>query len=99
MAHSPVRSDTARQRLRRLLSTEPATARELSQKAGLSEKDVLAHLPYLARSLDREGVSLVMIPARCMRCGFTFEARPDRARPSRCPECKGERVLAARFGL
>jgi predicted Zn-ribbon and HTH transcriptional regulator len=95
----PPRSKTARARLRGALSAEPLSARELSQQVGLSEKEVLEHLVHVARSLEAEGNALHILPARCKSCGFAFEADLARARPSRCPKCKAERIEAARFGL
>lgn len=95
----PPRTETARMSLRDALSDEPQNARELSQRASLSEKEVLEHLPHLARSLSAEGRVLGILPARCKSCSFHFEADIGRARPSRCPKCKSERIEAARFSL
>ena len=93
------RSETARARLRDVLGPEPQSARELSQRASLSEKEVLEHLPHLARSLAAEDRELGILPARCKSCSFHFEPDLSRARPSRCPKCKSERIEAARFSL
>jgi predicted Zn-ribbon and HTH transcriptional regulator len=95
----PERFETARQRLREALGAEPRSARELSQLVGLRDKEVLEHLAHLERSLEASGEALVILPARCKSCGFRFEAELSRARPSRCPECKAERIEAARFGV
>lgn len=95
----PERSETARARLRDVLAPEPQSARELSQRASLSDKEVIEHLKHLAQSLAAEGQKLGILPARCKRCGFHFEAELARARPSRCPQCKSERIEAARFSL
>jgi predicted Zn-ribbon and HTH transcriptional regulator len=95
----PQRTETARARLRDVLGQEPQSARELSQRASLSEKEVLEHLPHLCRSLTAEGRELGILPARCKSCGFHFEPELSRARPSRCPKCKSERIEAARFSL
>ena len=99
MTSPPNRTETARQRLRDALSAAPLTARELSQKAGLAEKEVIEHLSHLAQSLAHSPTPLGIVPARCRACGFLFEARPERARPGRCPKCKHERIQAARFGV
>ncbi len=93
------RLETARQALRHALSAEPRTARELSGMTSFSEKDVVAHLEHLERSLEAEGTPLSILPARCFRCGFEFRARERFRRPGRCPECKSERVQPPRFFL
>jgi predicted Zn-ribbon and HTH transcriptional regulator len=95
----PVRDETPRQRLRSLLCDAPLSARELSRDAGLAERDVLEHLSHLVRSLQAEGCELEVTPARCKQCGFRFEPRVQRARPGRCPECRSERIEAARFRI
>jgi predicted Zn-ribbon and HTH transcriptional regulator len=95
----PVRTETARARLLDALSSEPLSARELSQRASLSEKEILEHLPHVVRSLTAQGSGLGILPARCKGCSFHFEAELSRARPSRCPKCKSERIEAARFSL
>lgn len=95
----PARTETARARLLDALSPEPLNARELSQRASLSEKEILEHLPHVVRSLAAEGRALGILPARCKSCDFHFEAEVSRARPSRCPKCKSERIEAARFSL
>jgi predicted Zn-ribbon and HTH transcriptional regulator len=95
----PARDETPRQRLRSLLCDEPLSARELSRDAGLAEREVLEHLSHLARSLQAEGSQLEVTPARCKGCGFAFEPRVERARPGRCPVCRGERIEAARFRI
>ncbi len=95
----PARTETARARLLAAIAAEPQSARELSQRVGLSEKEILEHLPHLARSLAAAGRTLGILPARCKSCGFHFEPQLARARPSRCPDCKSERIEAARFAL
>jgi predicted Zn-ribbon and HTH transcriptional regulator len=95
----PARTETARARLLDALSSEPLNTRELSQRASLSEKEILEHLPHVVRSLAAQGRVLGILPARCKGCSFHFEAELSRARPSRCPKCKSERIEAARFSL
>jgi predicted Zn-ribbon and HTH transcriptional regulator len=95
----PARTETARARLLDALTPEPQSARDLSQRVSLSDKEILEHLPHLARSLAAAGRTLAILPARCKSCGFRFEPELSRARPSRCPECRSERIEAARFSL
>lgn len=88
------RNATLRQALLEALRGPPATARDLSQVVRISERDVLDHLEHLAESVD-----LVVEPAECKACGFVFEGRTRMKKPSRCPECKSERVAPPRFCL
>jgi len=91
---------TPRHRLRRCLERGGAwTARELSQQASLSEREVVEHLAHLERTLQREGAALTIEPALCLECGFRFDERTRAKRPSRCPGCRSERIAPPRFAL
>jgi predicted Zn-ribbon and HTH transcriptional regulator len=93
------RSVTARQALRSVLVEEPRSARELSVRVGLSEREVLTHLEHLERSLGRADYELVIEPASCIECGFAFHKRGRLQRPGRCPVCRGRRIQPPRFGV
>jgi predicted Zn-ribbon and HTH transcriptional regulator len=51
------------------------------------------------RSLRRGERRLRVMPAHCAECGFEFRGRAPRHfhKPSRCPRCRSEHVLDARF--
>ena len=88
------------QRLREaLMGSEPKTAKDLSRELSISEKDVAAALEKLARSLERGPLELSVEPACCLACGFEFRDRSRASRPSRCPECRAERISPARFSI
>jgi predicted Zn-ribbon and HTH transcriptional regulator len=90
--------ETARVRLRELLRQGPATARELSERAHLSEKEVRQHLQHLIRSAGARSEIVTVEPARCEGCGFVFEGRDRLGKPGRCPVCRGSRIHPPRFG-
>ncbi len=90
---------TIRAGLRRVLGEGPLTARELSARVGISEKEVAGHLAHLARSLRQSGERLRVEPTRCLACGFVFKDRIRLDKPSRCPECKSERLAPSRFAI
>jgi hypothetical protein len=102
MARAPIPAeaeDTPRARLRSILQTGPATARELSQRAGIAEKEVLHHLEHLDRSLRARGEKLVVEPPTCLGCGFAFRERQRLAKPGSCPGCRGTRISPPRFSV
>nr|WP_225938043.1 transcriptional regulator [Myxococcus sp. RHSTA-1-4] len=68
------------------------TAKDLSTLVGISEKDVADHLTHLERSLKAQGLRLEVLPASCIRCGFTFKERKRLTRPGACPECRSTRI-------
>jgi predicted Zn-ribbon and HTH transcriptional regulator len=91
------RHATVRSALREVLREGPLTARELSARVGISEKDVSGHLQHLARSLRHDGDRLRVEPAQCLVCAFVFKARTRLTKPSKCPACRSERVDPPRF--
>jgi predicted Zn-ribbon and HTH transcriptional regulator len=88
---------TVRDRIRAALELRPQTSLEVSQSVGVAQGEVAGHLEHLARSLPHQGLVLEVQPARCIACEFTFEGRRRFARPSRCPQCRSERIDPPRF--
>ena len=85
--------------LRDALRGGALTARELSGRVGVPEKQVAGHLEHLGRSLKTAGERLHVEPARCLECGFVFRKRDRLSRPSRCPVCRSEHLDAPRFAI
>jgi predicted Zn-ribbon and HTH transcriptional regulator len=90
---------TARQRIAELLRAEELTAHELSQQAGVPEREVAEHLRHLEHTLSHGAERLRTLAPHCIPCGFVFEARQKHGRPSRCPRCKSERLSRPRFRI
>lgn len=90
------RPDTLRHEIAAVLSEESLTAREVSERVGIGEKEVLEHLEHI--KLARHG-GLVVEPALCMACGFTFKKRERLKGPGRCPVCRSEHIAEPRFSL
>ncbi len=59
------------------------------------EKEVLATIEKIPKTLKRKGLKLFMIPPRCKSCGFEF----SKLKATRCPKCKGQRIEEAIFVL
>ena len=88
---------TVRDRIREALEQGPLTSLQISQDVGIHQGEVAEHLRHLARSLAHRGQALEVEPAQCLSCGFTFEERGRFRRPSRCPQCRSERLQPPRF--
>jgi hypothetical protein len=93
------RSITIRSAIVQALSAEELTARELSARVGIAERDVAGHLEHLEHSLLHIERRLAIAPPGCVACGYRFESRSRRTRPSRCPRCRSERIDPARFRI
>ena len=93
------RHETVRQSIAAALRDNALTARELSVLCSIREREVAPHLEHLQKSLPRSDERLSVEPARCSGCDFQFVDRDRATRPSRCPECKSERILPAVFRI
>jgi len=93
------RPQTIRETLRAELLRGSATARELSQRVGIREKDVADHLEHLQRSSRARGERLVVGPAACIACGYSFAKRTRLTRPGSCPSCGSTRIDPPAFRL
>ena len=80
-------SQTVRQMIIDILLAGPATAKDLSARVRIPEKDVLPHLAHIRKSLQHGRQRLAMDPAYCRTCGFVFRKRERLRKPGRCPSC------------
>ena len=87
-------SQTVRQMIIDILLAGPATAKDLSARVRIPEKDVLPHLAHIRKSLQHGQQRLVMDPACCRACGFVCHTRERLRKPGRGPACQ-HRVIEA----
>ncbi len=88
---------TIRQQMIDLLSQGEYGAKELSQMLGIREKEVYEHLPHVSRSVASLKHQLKVVPSRCLICGRVFSNRKRFNKPSRCYNCKSERITETRY--
>ena len=92
-------SQTIRQQIIDLLSSEELTIRDLSQAVSLMEREIVDHLSHIERSLQRQGKKLMVTPYECITCGFVFDRRTRFTKPGRCPSCKNSHIQVAQFHI
>jgi len=88
------RSRTIRQQIIDCLRHGPVSIGELAAEIGLPEKQLQEHLDGLHKQ-----VRLVIVPARCVGCGFEFTTRRRTRKPGRCPKCRGTRIQEPLFRI
>jgi predicted Zn-ribbon and HTH transcriptional regulator len=71
--------------------TEPRTASSLARELGLKRGDIEEELRHMLRSARAAGHAIVIEPARCKACGFTF-GDEKLTRPGKCPACRATRL-------
>ncbi len=87
--------ETTRQRIAERLRSGPTTASDVAADLSLSTPAVYEHLTHVSRSVgDDEG--FLVSPPTCRDCGFDGFDEPINA-PSRCPECRSERIEEPAF--
>ena len=91
--------DTVRRAIMTELEEGPLSARDLSGRVGIPEKEVAGHLEHIRASLHRSGRHLEVQPAECVKCGFVFEKRGRLTRPGKCPVCRSESIHAPLFSI
>ncbi len=93
-----VAHDTIRQQLISLLAEHTLSARELSARIRISEKEVYDHLEHVRMSGHR-GFRLRVSAAQCRKCGFEFSKRERLKKPGKCPVCRSESIRDPQFSL
>ncbi len=77
-------AETRRVRIAAMLKENEMTISEIARCLKMSVKDVEEDLIHISRS--KKFGTLVVLPARCKKCGFVF--KPAVKIPKKCPRCK-----------
>lgn len=92
-------AETLRRAISELILDEPLSAREISVRAHLMEKEVYGHLEHIRHSLHAGGSHLEVTPAECCSCGFLFSKRDRLLPPGKCPICRSETIFEPLFAI
>jgi predicted Zn-ribbon and HTH transcriptional regulator len=83
---------TIRQQMIDVLQGRAMDLRDLSQALGIREKEVVLHLPHIAKSVAAKKMKWQVQPAYCESCNYTFKDRRRLTPPSKCPRCRVSRI-------
>jgi predicted Zn-ribbon and HTH transcriptional regulator len=89
---------TLRKQLVEYLSREPRSVSRLARELGLPRADVEDALRHMIRSARAAGHTIVVLPARCRSCGFTFD-ESRLTRPGKCPSCRNSRIFEPQISV
>jgi hypothetical protein len=81
-----------------VLAREPRSVSSLARELGLTRGDVEDALRHMVRSARAAGYRIVVVPAHCRSCGFTF-GDEKLTRPSKCPECRNSRIFEPQIAV
>jgi predicted Zn-ribbon and HTH transcriptional regulator len=93
------RLDTIRHRIVSMLLAHPSTARQMSADLRIPEREIYDHLEHIRKTMHTGTYRLVVQPATCERCGFTFRKRERLKKPGRCPLCRSELIAEPLFAV
>jgi predicted Zn-ribbon and HTH transcriptional regulator len=89
---------TLRKQLLEVLSTEPRSVSRLARELRLPRADVEDALRHMIRSARAAGHRIVVVPARCRSCGFTFD-EDKLTKPGKCPSCRESRIFEPQISV
>jgi predicted Zn-ribbon and HTH transcriptional regulator len=81
-----------------ILATGPHSASSLARALGLGRDEIEDELRHAIRSAQAAGHAVIVEPARCKACGFTF-GESKLTKPGRCPQCRQSRIYEPMIGL
>ena len=87
-----------RKDLLKILSSQPRSASSVARELGLKRGDVEDDLRHMIRSARAAGHRVVIEPARCRACGFTF-GEDKLSKPGKCPACRGTWLYEAQVSV
>jgi len=86
------RQETIRQKIISALKKQTLSAKEISALVSIREKEVSEHLLHIQKTIHKERSKLIITPAECKKCGFTFKKREKLKKPGKCPVCRHETI-------
>lgn len=87
---------TRRERMMEMMRQGPISMQHLANFFRVEMRELSDDMEHIRRSVKGEA-ELIIDPAACKGCGFQFRERSRIKTPSKCPRCRGERILPATF--
>jgi transcriptional regulator len=88
---------TRREGIIEILSKEEKSAQQLANDFRVELFIILEDLKHIKNSIKPKKIS--QKPAQCKNCSFKFEERSKIKKPSKCPKCKSEWIMAPLFRI
>jgi len=95
----PERQETIRHKIISVLEGQALSAKEISSKVMVPEKEVYEHLEHIQKSLNKRERNLIITPAECKKCSFVFRKRDRLKKPGKCPVCRSELISEPLFSI
>ena len=86
---------TRREEIVEILSREEKSAQQLANEFKVDLFEILEDLKHIKYSIRPRKLSVR--PSQCKKCDFVFKERSKVKKPSKCPKCKSEWIMAPLF--
>ena len=87
-----------RKELLRILTVQPRSVSSIARDLGMDRRDVEEDLRHLIHSARAAGHRVLVQPAECRACGFTFGG--DKLnKPGKCPACRSSWLYEAQISI
>ena len=93
------RQETVRREIVSAIEGRALSAREISGIVRIPEKAVCDHISHIQRTVNKMGRRLIVTPAECRKCGFSFNKREKLKKPGKCPVCRAETIKEPLFSI
>ncbi len=93
------RHETVRQEIMESMTGQSLSAKDISMRVRIPEKEVYGHLEHIRMSTGGGKHEFVVTPAQCKKCGFQFKKRDRLSKPGRCPVCRSETIEVPLFSI
>ena len=93
------RMETIRQSIISELGGQTLSAKEISAKVSIPEKQVYEHLEHIQKTINKKEYKLIITPAECRKCSFVFKKRERLKKPGKCPVCRNESIKEPVFSI
>jgi transcriptional regulator len=80
------------------LAAGPRSVSSLAREMGMKRGDVEEDLRHAIRSARAAGHRVLVEPAKCRTCGFTF-SEEKLSKPGKCPSCRGTRLYEPQISI
>jgi len=93
------RQETVRQNIVSALDGDKLTVKDMSRAVSISEKEIYDHLQHIRKTINKRDQKLIVTPAECKKCGFSFKKRERHKKPGKCPVCRSESIKEPLFTI
>ncbi len=91
------RLETVRQEIISSITGQRLSAKEISGRVRVREKEVYLHLDHIQKTIQKHDLRLIITPSECKKCGFIFKKRDRLKKPGKCPICRHESITEPLF--